>query len=38
MTDLDEWRRERELTEWDHACVEDPQTYADVMAADGSRE
>lgn len=39
MTDLEEWCRERtELTEWDHAAAEDPPTYADVMAADGSRQ
>jgi hypothetical protein len=38
MIDEDEWRAAlAELTEWDWARVDDRQTYADLMAADGTR-
>lgn len=38
MTDETEWRAAvADLTEWDHAATDDPPTYADTMAADGTR-
>lgn len=38
MTDVTEWRAAvAELTECDHAPVDDPTTYNDTMAPDGSR-
>lgn len=38
MNDLEEWRAAlADLTETDRAAYQDPKTYADLMAADGTR-
>ncbi|WP_279627642.1 hypothetical protein [Mycobacterium paraffinicum] len=37
--DAEEWRcAVAKLSEWDHARTDDPRTYADVLAADGTRK
>jgi hypothetical protein len=38
MNDFDEWRAAvAELTEAERAAFDDPQTYADLLAPDGTR-
>lgn len=38
-TDIGEWRcAAAELTEFDRARTDDPRTYADLLAADGTRK